>query len=73
MRDADKDRTPIKAWRRAKNDARTATRKLAEWARAQGQAAVAAEVEELAGRLAVLAAGLEARQSAADAREERAS
>lgn len=32
MRNADKDRNPEKARKRAKNDARTAVRKLSEWA-----------------------------------------
>lgn len=42
MRHADKNRNPHKARKRAKNDARTALRKLAEWASESGDATSAA-------------------------------
>lgn len=49
MRHAEKDRDPNKARKRAKNDARTALRKLRAWAEELGDVAHA---EALAGMLA---------------------
>lgn len=58
MRDRDKDRNAEKAWRRARNDASTALRKLTEAAESQGATRQAAEMTALRERVAELAADI---------------
>lgn len=53
MKDAKKDRDPMKARKRAKNDASTAIRKLAEWADELGQDGAARDLR--AARESILA------------------